>query len=96
MVVMAVKANPVVKKSLNSFFSSLKKSVLVDCIKPSDTKGIKKITELLNKLSNPLSAGVKKRGLVKTGSSKKDIPFVNKFENAKIATDLTSLFLLYL
>jgi hypothetical protein len=83
-----------VKKSLNSFLLSLKKSVLADCVSPRAINGIRKTTELLNRLNKPLSAGVKKRGLVNTGSSKKDIPFVKKLENVYIPADLNPFFLL--
>ena len=83
-----VNAKPVVKKFLKSALPSLKKSVLVDCVRPSDIKGIKKSTELLNRLSIPLSAGVKNRGLVKTGISKNEIPLVKKFENVYNPADL--------
>lgn len=76
------------KKFLNSGLASLKKSVLVDCINPSDIKGIKKSTELLNRLSMPLSAGVKNLGLVKTGINKNEMPFVKKFEKVYSPADL--------
>ena len=49
--------NPVVKKELNSFLSSLKKSVEVECMIPSDTKGIRKSMPVLKRLNKPFSDG---------------------------------------
>jgi hypothetical protein len=87
-VVSIASVKPVVKKSLKSFLPNLKKSVLVDWVSPSEIKGIKKSTELLNRLSSPLSEGVRNFGLVKTGISKKEMPFVKKLVKVYTPADL--------
>ena len=75
---------PVVQRSLKFFLFSLKKSTEVDCSTPRFTKGIRKIIDFPKRLNRPLSSGVRKRGLVKTGIRRKDKPLEKKFEKVYI------------
>ena len=77
-----------VNDTAKSSCSFLKKSAVADWIIPNVIKGAISIILLVNKLSTPLSAGVRYFGLVNKGISKKDTPLEKKLVNTYLPTDL--------
>lgn len=78
----------VVSEAEKSSFDLLKKSAADDCIMPNDISGASNIILLENKLSKPLSVGVKYRGSVNNGISRNETPLEKKLVNMYVATDL--------
>jgi hypothetical protein len=87
-VMMAAMKKLVVKEAAKSSFCFLKKSAVEDWIIPSVISGAINIMLLANKLSTPLSAGVRNLGFVNKGISRKDTPLEKKLVNTYIPTDL--------
>ena len=69
---------PVVKNDRKFSLSSLKKSVEVLCMIPSETNGSRKSMLLLNRLSKPFSEGWIYKGFVKMNNNRKEAPLAKK------------------